>query len=32
LWPAVVLHVAMTIWCVMSLSEWKSKGDQSLMD
>jgi hypothetical protein len=25
LWPAVVLHVAMTIWCVMSLFEWKSK-------
>jgi quinol-cytochrome oxidoreductase complex cytochrome b subunit len=25
LWPAVVLHVAMTIWCVMSLLEWESK-------
>lgn len=25
LWPAVVLHVAMTIWCIMSLLEWESK-------
>jgi quinol-cytochrome oxidoreductase complex cytochrome b subunit len=25
LWPAVVLHVAMTIWCVMSLLKWESK-------
>jgi len=25
LWPAVVLHVAMTIWCAMSLLKWESK-------
>jgi len=30
LWPAVVLHVAMTIWCVMSLLKWESKENQSL--
>jgi len=29
LWPAVVLHVAMTIWCVMSLLKWKSKENHS---
>jgi hypothetical protein len=23
LWPAVVLHAAMTIWCVISLLSWK---------
>lgn len=24
LWPAVILHTAMTVWCVVSLVNWKS--------
>ena len=30
LWPAVVLHVAMTIWCLMSLLEWESRETEVL--
>jgi hypothetical protein len=25
LWPAVVLHTAMTVWCVVSLVNWRSE-------
>jgi len=24
LWPAVILHTVMTVWCVMSLVNWKA--------
>ena len=30
LWPAVVLHVAMTVWCVASLLETQSRRKEQL--
>jgi hypothetical protein len=29
LWPAVILHTAMTVWCIVSLVNWKPEGRES---
>jgi hypothetical protein len=28
LWPAVILHAAMTVWCVVNLVNWKPEGPE----